>query len=53
MDMELVEQAEANYKVREDLGRGDWHYGYRHRRMERGNDEGGEKCEGRNRGGKL
>lgn len=36
VDMELVEQAEANYKVREDLGRGDWHYEYRHRRMERG-----------------
>ncbi|KAL8934479.1 MAG: hypothetical protein Q9216_005894 [Gyalolechia sp. 2 TL-2023] len=31
VDMRLVEEAEANYKVREDLGREDWHYLYRRR----------------------
>ncbi len=28
VDMEILEEAERNYKVREDLGREDWHYGY-------------------------
>jgi predicted amidohydrolase len=30
VDMEILEEAEANYKVREDIGRSDWHYGYSH-----------------------
>lgn len=29
-DMKLLDVAEANYKIREDLGREDWHYGYTH-----------------------
>jgi len=28
MDMEILEEAEDNYKVREDLAREDWHYEY-------------------------
>lgn len=28
MDMEILNEAEDNYKVREDLARDDWHYGY-------------------------
>ena len=28
MDMEILEEAEENYKVREDLAREDWHYSY-------------------------
>ncbi len=30
LDMEILEEAEDNYKVREDMSRQDWHYGYRH-----------------------
>jgi hypothetical protein len=30
VDMEILEAAEKNYKVREDLAREDWHYGYSH-----------------------
>ena len=30
IDMEVLEQAEDNYKVREDMNREDWHYTYRH-----------------------
>jgi predicted amidohydrolase len=30
LDLSIVDQAEANYKVREDLARDDWHYDYRH-----------------------
>ncbi|KAJ5104371.1 hydrolase carbon-nitrogen family [Penicillium alfredii] len=30
MDLGLLGIAEKNYKVREDIGRGDWHYVYRH-----------------------
>lgn len=28
VDMEILEEAESNYKVREDLAGVDWHYGY-------------------------
>lgn len=28
VDMDIVEIAEKNYKIREDLSRKDWHYGY-------------------------
>ena len=30
MDMQILEEAEKNYKVREDMAREDWHYIYRH-----------------------
>ena len=30
LDMEILEEAEKNYKVREDIGKEDWHYTYRH-----------------------
>lgn len=30
LDMQIVEDAEANYQVRADLARTDWHYEYRH-----------------------
>jgi hypothetical protein len=30
LDMEVVEAAERNYKVRQDLKKEDWHYTYRH-----------------------
>ena len=36
IDMELLEEAEKHYKVREDLAREDWHYVYRHDSTARG-----------------
>ncbi|KAF7509172.1 hypothetical protein GJ744_008232 [Endocarpon pusillum] len=30
VDMEILEEAERHYKVREDMGKEDWHYGYSH-----------------------
>lgn len=30
VDMQILEDAEENYKVRADLARDDWHYDYRH-----------------------
>jgi len=30
LDMEILEEAEKQYKVREDIARSDWHYDYRH-----------------------
>ena len=30
VDMTVADVAEENYKVREDIMRGDWHYGYTH-----------------------
>ncbi len=30
LDMEILREAEDNYKVREDLASDDWHYDYRH-----------------------
>ena len=30
VDMEVIDEAEKNYKVREDMARDDWHYSYRH-----------------------
>jgi predicted amidohydrolase len=30
VDMEVLEIAERNYKVREDLAKENWHYGYSH-----------------------
>ena len=32
VDMELVEEAEKNYKVRADIEGEGWHYTYRHQR---------------------
>ncbi|EDU51245.1 carbon-nitrogen family protein [Pyrenophora tritici-repentis] len=34
IDMQVLEDAEANYQVRADLARDDWHYDYRHARGE-------------------
>lgn len=36
LDMRVLEEAEANYKVREDLKREDWWYGYRHGKKGKG-----------------
>ncbi|KAH7380721.1 carbon-nitrogen hydrolase [Pyrenochaeta sp. MPI-SDFR-AT-0127] len=33
IDMQILEDAEENYKVRSDIARDDWHYDYRHSRM--------------------
>ena len=30
LDMQIVEDAEANYQVRADMARDGWHYDYRH-----------------------
>lgn len=30
VDMQVLEDAEDNYKVRSDLARHDWHYDYKH-----------------------
>lgn len=30
VDMEVLDEAEKQYKVREDIAREDWHYVYRH-----------------------
>lgn len=30
VDLQVLEDAESNYKVRADLARDDWHYDYRH-----------------------
>ena len=30
LDMRVVEEAELQYKIREDIGSKDWHYTYRH-----------------------
>lgn len=30
LDMGIIEAAEKNYKVRQDLKKADWHYTYRH-----------------------
>lgn len=35
LDMSVVEDAEQNYRIREDLARHDWHYDYRHSAKER------------------
>lgn len=32
IDMQILEDAEDNYKVRSDIARADWHYDYRHSR---------------------
>lgn len=34
IDMEVVEEAERNYGVRGDVTGRNWHYEYRHRRMD-------------------
>ena len=36
LDMQILEEAEKQYKVREDIGREDWHYSYRHDQYEKG-----------------
>lgn len=39
VDMQVVEEAEDNYKVRADISKEGWHYTYRH--QERGDGVGG------------
>lgn len=39
VDMNILEVAEANYRVRQDMKREDWHYGYSHSQEVKG--EGG------------
>lgn len=36
IDLQVLEDAEANYQVRSDLARDDWHYDYRHSRTDAG-----------------
>jgi hypothetical protein len=36
VDMQILEDAEENYKVREDMGREGWHYEYSLTRTESG-----------------
>ncbi|KAF1959947.1 carbon-nitrogen hydrolase [Byssothecium circinans] len=46
LDMQILEDAEENYKIRRDLARPDWHYVYRHTRAkggEKGYRDGGEE----------
>lgn len=45
LDMQILEDAEANYKVRADLTSEDWHYDYRHRRLAREGGDSGEDVE--------
>ena len=33
IDMEILEEAERNYKVREDMAREGWYYSYRHDKL--------------------
>jgi hypothetical protein len=40
LDLDVLEIAEKNYKVRADLAREDWHYSYRHSISGRGGEEG-------------
>jgi len=40
VDMQILEDAESNYKVREDMGRAGWHYDYT---LTRGEGEGEDK----------
>ncbi|KAF9697260.1 hypothetical protein EKO04_005007 [Ascochyta lentis] len=44
VDMQVLEDAEANYQVRSDIRREDWHYEYRHSRLDdpRSGDNVGE-----------
>ena len=39
VDMQIVEEAEENYKVRADISKEGWHYTYRH--QEKGEGVGG------------
>lgn len=34
VDMQTLEDAEANYQIRSDISRSDWHYDYRHSRLD-------------------
>jgi hypothetical protein len=36
LDLQILEDAEANYHVRMDLMSRDWHYDYRHGKMKEG-----------------
>lgn len=43
VDMEILEEAEENYRVRADLARDDWHYDYRRSDAKEGGDDKGEE----------
>lgn len=47
LDMQILEDAEANYQVRADLARTDWHYEYRHSR--KGESKDGDPINGGNK----
>jgi hypothetical protein len=34
LDMQTLEDAESNYQIRSDIARSDWHYDYRHSRLD-------------------
>ncbi|KAF1932993.1 carbon-nitrogen hydrolase [Didymella exigua CBS 183.55] len=34
LDLQTLEDAEANYQIRSDISRSDWHYDYRHSRLD-------------------
>ena len=43
VDMKIVDDAEANYGIRADLAREEWHYDYRHDRVGRKGGAEGSK----------
>lgn len=43
IDMQILEDAEANYQVRADLSKDDWHYDYRHSTITREDSRTREK----------
>ena len=43
LDMGIVEDAEANYQVRADLAKDEWHYDYRHNKDSFSSDSKGSK----------
>ena len=42
IDMQVLEDAEANYQIRSDIDRNDWHYNYRHSRLDNPNSKDNE-----------
>lgn len=34
LDLQTLEDAEANYQIRSDISRSDWHYDYRHSKLD-------------------
>lgn len=52
VDMQTLEDAEANYQIRADIRRSDWHYDYRHSRLDnpRSGDNAGTRDDTEERG---